>query len=439
MLSPQPVGEQKPTRRSCCAWTKALHNATSSRTERGNVSSHLVAFVLLGAYGVVRTAIALRAASTPLSAAELQYSDEALAGQLHAGSAARRALDAARVSAAYVPPLDAADVAAEYQFLAWQQASMLRRDEMLVEHLLRKPPPPTVRRLQSEGEGEGGNRTQVGADGDDGDEGDEGRVLSAATVMHTAGLFAAATLYLVSSAFHAFSSQRVPAGYLLLADKACITLTLSANAIALRLTASLLDPRASSAALNALDRRQLREIVCRAEHLDARVLSDPALLLGIALACLAYYRSRYSFDRTWQWVGRDHYGDAFDSLRRGHVELGFGDVLTMLFAIALLQQVLGTAYAFSHFVAPYGALSLAVTATGAVIMLLVGINDLSEFTDARAARWAGDRSDWCASTLRRAMPTTHTVWHLAAVVFNLAAVGVREGALDAALRHTGCA
>ena len=214
------------------------------------------------------------------------------------------------------------------------------------------------------------------------------RVLGAPVVVHVVSIFTSSLLYLTSAAFHAFSTQRAPAAYLLLADRAFVFLNMAVMSVANRLVAALLDPRATASVRVAVDGLQLSRHVCHVSHLDVRAFLDPLLLCGLSLLVLIIYRLSYSTDRTWRWVGHDHYGDAFDTLRRGHVDLQFGEAIAMLFAVGLLQEVLAAAYELSHMAPPYGALMLGVMGAGILLMIPAGVNDRIEFTDARFARRA---------------------------------------------------
>lgn len=271
---------------------------------------------------------------------------------------------------------------------------------------------------------------QDGADPADPAPGLESTVFPAALVAHLASIFLTGLLYTVSGVYHASVFTRDASAYLRWADRVSIYATLASSRAATLLVAALLDPR------NALATRgpgglDWATAVCGAGALPWETWADPCLQLGVAVLALSAYRFGQRPSSTWAMVGFDHYGDRRDTFRPGHVDGDYEEVFGILFTVNLSLWLVSLAYELEHLYPPLGALNVAVNGVGLVVVVASATNDFSGASDRSLARLPN-------SCLQRFAPTSHAIWHLAALLFSVIATLVREVALTRALELTGC-
>lgn len=253
---------------------------------------------------------------------------------------------------------------------------------------------------------------------------------SAALTAHLIAIFAIGALYAVSGVYHASVFTRDASAYLRWLDRVSIYATLASTRVAALLVAALLDPRAALATRGP-DALSWDTAVCQAGALPWETWGDPCLQFGVALLALSAYRFSQSPSTTWSMVGFDHYGDRRDTFRPGHVDGDFEEVFGILFTVSLTLWVVSVAYELEHFYPPLGELQLAVNGIGLLVLVASATNDFSGASDRSLARSS-------SSCLQRFMPVSHTIWHLAALLFSAISTLVREVALTRALELTGC-
>lgn len=250
--------------------------------------------------------------------------------------------------------------------------------------------------------------------------------LGAPRLAHVVSILLMAALYTASAAYHASGGSVVWSAYLLWLDANMIYVALAASEVADVLVASLGDPRV----------QQLRvtgRIACADTRIAWQAWADPILATTLFIAAFTLVRFSRWPSSTWGWVGYDHYGRHRDTLRRGHVDGAFGPVRGVTLIVVLTQWIAASAYQLRYFDAPYGTALVVTKAVGAAIILLTAANDAHELTDRRIATWSASRA------IKRYLPNSHTIWHIAALVFSALAVGLREGALVRRLSRNGCA
>jgi hypothetical protein len=113
------------------------------------------------------------------------------------------------------------------------------------------------------------------------------------------------------------------------------------------------------------------------------------------------------------------------------VDGDYEEVFGILFTVNLSLWLVSLAYELEHLYPPLGALNVAVNGVGLVVVVASATNDFSGASDRSLARMP-------SSCLQRFAPTSHTIWHLAALFFSVIATLVREVALTRALELTGC-
>lgn len=403
-----------------------LYNLFVNPAQRMNVWSHILGGLLFFGYGTVRLWLGQRRellfhspSGTQTESARdadgerVQGPSPQLWGLFEQAFAAVRAEDLARVAAAAQgPALDSFYAARERDDFAlreslqahWRVATAARKVALLAEVPLNVTADVAHEREQD--------------------------VFSAALVAHLVAVFTVGLLYAVSGVYHASVFTRDASAYLRWLDRVSIYATLASSRVASLLVAALLDPRAALATRgpNALS---WGVAVCQAAALPWETWGDPCLQFGVVLLALSAYRFGQSPASTWSMVGFDHYGDRRDTFRPGHVDGEFEEVFGILFTVNLALWIVSLAYELEHFYPPLGALNLAVNGVGLLVLVASATNDLSGASDRSLARSS-------SSCLQRFMPVSHTIWHLAALLFSAMSTIVREIALTRALELTGC-
>ena len=235
------------------------------------------------------------------------------------------------------------------------------------------------------------------------------------TLVQIAAIAVTTAVLGASAMYHASSKSVVASAYLLALDRSLVYASIVSSSTADLVVATM--GTATPLTACALATPRLPD-----PAVPWQTYLDPLLAGAIAIVCVISVRvTRWPRDTSGQ-KGFDH-PSGLDSRRPGHVSGPFGLTYAVMAGACALGWICSAEYELRMFPEGVGATVIAVKATSTAVAMLLGTNDVREMTDAYAMHFP--------VALRKHLPRSHTLWHVAALLVAACAIGVREWALSA--------
>ena len=235
------------------------------------------------------------------------------------------------------------------------------------------------------------------------------------TLVQIGSIAVAAAAFGASAAYHASSKSVVASAYLLALDRSFVYASIVSSGTADLVVATMGSATPLTACALAAPRLPDPSV-------PWQTYLDPLLAGAIAIVCVVAVRvTRWPSDTSGQ-NGYNH-PSGLDSRRPGHVAGSFGVVYAVMAGACALAWICSADYELRMFPEGVGATVIAVKAVSTAVAVLLWTNELRETTDAYAVHFP--------IALRKYLPRSHTLWHVAALVAAACAIGVREWALSA--------
>lgn len=237
------------------------------------------------------------------------------------------------------------------------------------------------------------------------------------TLVQIAAIAVSAAVFGASAVYHASSNRVVASAYLLALDRALVYASIVSSGAADFVIATMgtATPRTGCARTAPL---------LPDPDVPWQAYVDGPLAGAIAIGCVVAVRVTRWPATTSATVGFAHSAER-DSRRPGHVAGPFDATFAVVAAACALVWICAVDYELRMLPKDVGTTVVTVKALSTAVAMLFGTNDLRETTDAYAMR--------LPLALRKFLPRSHTLWHVAALVVAASAIGVREWALAAQL------